>query len=178
MIFMSATTTQDYCERQGVTVHTAVDVACSAGVSTRCLADRFPAAQIQGIDLSSPFLALAELRRRYVSFTVSLLWLHNKSCKQWSRMHAPASVPVSQMLLVILGVSDCRQADPATPAASTSYLHANAEAMPLDDRSQDMVAASYLVHELPVIGTKGFLHESYRVLKPGGVIAIVDGDPW
>ena len=104
---------------------------------------------------------------------MSLLWLHNKSCK-----HAPASVTVSQMLLVILGVSDCRQADPATPAASTSYLHANAEAMPLDDRSQDMVAASYLVHELPVIGTKGFLHESHRVLKPGGVIAIVDGDPW
>ncbi len=72
----------------------------------------------------------------------------------------------------------CRQAEPASPAASTSYLHANAEAMPLDDRSQDMVAASYLVHEMPVHGTKGFLREAYRVLRPGGVIAIVDGDPW
>lgn len=72
----------------------------------------------------------------------------------------------------------CRQAEAASPAASTSYLHANAEAMPLDDRSQDMVAASYLVHEMPVHGTKGFLRDVHRVLRPGGVIAIVDGDPW
>ena len=72
----------------------------------------------------------------------------------------------------------CRQAEPATPAASTSYIHANAEAMPLEDQSQDVVAASYLVHEMPVKGTKGFLREAHRVLRHGGVIAIVDGDPW
>ncbi|DBB17542.1 TPA: hypothetical protein ACH3X3_002600 [Trebouxia sp. C0006] len=126
--------TEDYCEQQGVAVKSAVDVACAAGLSTRSLADRFPGAKVQGLDLSPHFLALAELR--------------------------------------------CRQAEAASPAASTSYLHANAEAMPLDDRSQDMVAASYLVHEMPVHGTKGFLRDAHRVLRPGGVIAIVDGDPW
>ncbi len=55
---------QDYCEQQGVAVKSAVDVACAAGLSTRSLADRFPGAKVQGLDLSPHFLALAELRRR------------------------------------------------------------------------------------------------------------------
>ncbi len=96
-------------------------------------------------------------------------------------MRIPDKLP--QLTIVCCSTQDrpfviCRQAEPASPAASTSYLHANAEAMPLDDRSQDMVAASYLVHEMPVHGTKGFLRDAHRVLRPGGVIAIVDGDPW
>ena len=81
-------------------------------------------------------------------------------------------------VLVIKARFHCRQADPASPAASTSYLHADAEAMPLESRSQDMVAASYLLHEMPVVGIQGFLREVRRVLKPGGVIAVVDADPW
>ena len=48
----------------------------------------------------------------------------------------------------------------------------------MENKSQDVVAASYLVHEMPVRGTKRFLREAHRVLRPGGVIAIVDGDPW
>lgn len=55
---------QDYCQQQGVAVKSAVDVACAAGLSTRSLADRFPGAKVQGLDLSPHFLALAELRRR------------------------------------------------------------------------------------------------------------------
>ncbi len=55
---------QDYCEQQGVAVKSAVDAACAAGLSTRSLADRFPGAKVQGLDLSPHFLALAELRRR------------------------------------------------------------------------------------------------------------------
>ena len=55
---------QEYCEQQGVAVQSAVDAACAAGLSTRSLADRFPGAKVQGLDLSPHFLALAELRRR------------------------------------------------------------------------------------------------------------------
>lgn len=57
---------QDYCKRHGVAVHSAVDAACADGLSTRSLADRFPEATVQGLDLSPHFLALAELRRRWV----------------------------------------------------------------------------------------------------------------
>ena len=55
---------QDYCEQQGLAVKSAVDAACAAGLSTRSLADRFPGAKVQGLDLSPHFLALAQLRRR------------------------------------------------------------------------------------------------------------------
>ncbi|KAL3158413.1 hypothetical protein ABBQ38_010648 [Trebouxia sp. C0009 RCD-2024] len=127
-------TTEDYCKRQGVQIRTAVDVACSAGDSTRRLADRFPEARLAGVDLSPNFLAVAELRRR--------------------------------------------QAEPGSPAAAMTYVHANAEAIPVQDRSQDLISASYMVHEMPAAATKSFLTDAHRALRPGGVIAIVDGDPW
>ena len=72
----------------------------------------------------------------------------------------------------------CRQGEAGTAAACISYMHANAEAIPVEDGSQDMVSSSYLVHELPAAATKGFLRDAHRALRPGGVIAIVDGDPW
>lgn len=50
--------------------------------------------------------------------------------------------------------------------------------MPLEDRSEDLVTASYLVHELPADSTRSFLRDARRVLKPKGVVALVDGDPW
>lgn len=72
----------------------------------------------------------------------------------------------------------CRRAEPDTPAARVTYVHANAEAIPVQDGSQDMVASSYLVHEMPAAATKAFLADAHRALRPGGVIAVVDGDPW
>lgn len=72
----------------------------------------------------------------------------------------------------------CRQAEPGTPAATVTYVHANAETIPMQRGSQDMITASYMVHEMPATATKGFLTDAHRALRPGGVIAIVDGDPW
>ena len=45
-------------------VKTILDVGCSAGVSTRSLADAYPTARVTGLDLSPYFLAVAELRER------------------------------------------------------------------------------------------------------------------
>ena len=42
-----------------------LDIGCSAGISTRTLADAFPeAASVTGLDLSPHFLAVAEYRER------------------------------------------------------------------------------------------------------------------
>ena len=43
-----------------------LDVGCSAGVSTRALGDAYPQAAVTGLDLSTHFLAVAELRERHV----------------------------------------------------------------------------------------------------------------
>lgn len=56
---------QDYTRRQGARgVSDALDLGCSAGLSTRALAEAFPAARVRGLDLSPHFLAVAEHRER------------------------------------------------------------------------------------------------------------------
>lgn len=50
-------------------VQTALDAACSAGISTRSLAKKFPDAQVIGMDLSPYFLAVAELREEEIHST-------------------------------------------------------------------------------------------------------------
>ena len=58
-----------------------------------------------------------------------------------------------------------------------SFIHANAEEIPLPDNSLDLITVQYLFHEVPTNPTKQILSEIYRVLKPGGSIAIIDLDP-
>eukprot|EP00955_Chlamydomonas_euryale_P052674 355237-Chlamydomonas_euryale.AAC.9 len=43
---------------------TILDVGCSVGLSTRWLADTYPAAEVQGIDMSPYFLSIAEYEER------------------------------------------------------------------------------------------------------------------
>ena len=51
---------------------------------------------------------------------------------------------------------------------------AAAEALPFDDSSQDLVVSSFLLHELPKDIRARALAEMARVLKPGGLVVIVD----
>ena len=51
---------------------------------------------------------------------------------------------------------------------------ANAEAMPLADASQDIVVVIYLFHELPPEVRRRVAAEMARVLKPGGLLVLVD----
>lgn len=50
----------------------------------------------------------------------------------------------------------------------------NAEEVPLDDASQDFVTAIFLYHELPGDVRRRVTAEISRVLKPGGILVIVD----
>lgn len=58
------------------------------------------------------------------------------------------------------------------------YMQASAESLPMPDSCLDLVTGSYLLHELPASATCGVLKEAHRVLRPGGVVAVIDGDPW
>ncbi len=49
-----------------------------------------------------------------------------------------------------------------------------AEAMPLEDASQDVIVSVYLFHELPEKTRKAVMQEAARVLKPGGAFIIAD----
>lgn len=60
------------------------------------------------------------------------------------------------------------------PWRDTRFVEGNAEAMPVEDESQDIVTAIYLFHELPKKARHAAAREIARVLKPGGRFIFVD----
>lgn len=58
-----------------------------------------------------------------------------------------------------------------------SYIHANAEQIPFEDDLYDKIFVQYLFHEMPKSAIINVINEAYRLLKPGGILAIVDLEP-
>jgi ubiquinone/menaquinone biosynthesis C-methylase UbiE len=59
----------------------------------------------------------------------------------------------------------------------TAWHHAAAEATGLQAASYDLITLQFVCHELPGEATCAVLREAARLLRPGGVIAVVDQDP-
>lgn len=58
-----------------------------------------------------------------------------------------------------------------------NYVHANAEMIPLKDESINMVCMNFILHEVPYLARMKIFKEIYRILKPDGILAILDLDP-
>lgn len=58
-----------------------------------------------------------------------------------------------------------------------AWHHAAAEATGLDTGAYDLITLQFVCHELPGEATCAVLREAARLLRPGGVIAVVDQDP-
>jgi ubiquinone/menaquinone biosynthesis C-methylase UbiE len=54
------------------------------------------------------------------------------------------------------------------------WLHSSAESVAFPDASFDLVASSLLFHETPPAVSRAILRESFRLLKVGGQVAILD----
>nr|CAB3495319.1 unnamed protein product [Digitaria exilis] len=107
-----------------------LDIGCSVGVSTRYLAEKFPSAQVVGLDLSPYFLAVAAQKEERLSRQNPIRW-----------------------------------------------VHANGEATGLPSDSFDLVSLAYVCHECPARAITGLVKEAFRVLRPGGTIALTDNSP-
>ncbi|MGF1518765.1 MAG: class I SAM-dependent methyltransferase [Nodosilinea sp.] len=57
------------------------------------------------------------------------------------------------------------------------WVHAAAEATGFADASFDVVTMQFVAHELPRTATQAIFAEARRVLRPGGVLALVDNNP-
>jgi len=73
--------------------------------------------------------------------------------------------------------------DGAPALGTASFVQANAEALPFEAGTFDIVASVYLFHELPAEAQDAVVAEAARVLAPGGFFVLTDsvqlGDlPW
>eukprot|EP00457_Paulinella_chromatophora_P017717 gb/GEZN01018824.1/.p1 GENE.gb/GEZN01018824.1/~~gb/GEZN01018824.1/.p1 ORF type:complete len:210 (+),score=23.10 gb/GEZN01018824.1/:3-632(+) len=57
------------------------------------------------------------------------------------------------------------------------FVHALAEDTKLADQSQDMITLQLIAHELPRNATNKVFRECYRLLRPGGLMAVFDSNP-
>jgi len=60
------------------------------------------------------------------------------------------------------------------PLRPATLIEGNGEAMPLADASQDIATTVFLFHELPPEARRAVMAEMARVLKPGGLMVLVD----
>lgn len=76
-----------------------------------------------------------------------------------------------------LAIAALRNNMSAVTLPNINYVHANAEHMPFENHTYNQVFIQYLFHEMPQKAIKNVIYETYRLLKPGGFLAIVDLEP-
>lgn len=103
-----------------------LDLGCSVGLGTALLKERWPDADVVGVDASAEMLAVASARR----------------------------------------------------GQGVRYVHGLGEALPAGvGVGYDVVSVQLVVHELPDAAMRGMLAEARRVLRPGGMVVVMDVEP-
>jgi ubiquinone/menaquinone biosynthesis C-methylase UbiE len=98
-----------------------------------------------------------------------------QALKGWLEAHQEGNVAVEGLDLApqMLAVAKARDPDGRIAA----WHHAAAEASGLPAASFDLITLQFVCHELPAAATRAVLAEAARLLRPGGVLALVDQDP-
>ncbi|CAG9463383.1 unnamed protein product [Pedinophyceae sp. YPF-701] len=124
-----------------------LEVGCSVGVSTRALAEHYPAARVTGLDLSPHFLAVA---------------------KHLEKKGAPGFITTTDYSSPDV-VAQARQ--------PIEYVWRRAEDTGYAEGSFDGVLITFMFHECPTSAIYDVLREAARVVRPGGTVAVIDNDP-
>ncbi len=103
-----------------------------------------------------------------------------QALEQWLRLRAVAAgdaaglrvegLDLSPQMLAVARVRD-------SEGRIAAWHHAAAEATGLPAASYDLITLQFVCHELPATATRAVLAEAARLLRPGGVLALVDQDP-
>ncbi len=103
-----------------------LDLGCGTGSTTLLLKQRFPQAEVTGLDLSPYMLVMADYKAQQAELVID-------------------------------------------------WQHGLAEQSPWASQHFDVITISFLLHEMPPAATQVVLQESWRLLKPGGQILILEG---
>ncbi|ELS03418.1 methylase involved in ubiquinone/menaquinone biosynthesis [Xenococcus sp. PCC 7305] len=104
------------------------------------------------------------------SVGISTLALHRYFSAQQDLPITTIGLDLSPYMLAVAKKRDEQQ-------EISQWFHSKAEKTKFADNSFDLVTLQFLVHELPRKATQEIFTEMFRILRPGGVIAIVDNNP-
>ena len=140
-----------------------LDVGAATGLSSLALLRAFPHATVTGVDLSPYFLAVGRHQQRQREAgsgrTEALRLLH--AAAEDTRL-PDASFDLVSMCLVGAGPRAANSATLQSP--SQPSLHAPPPTHPPD---------AQVCHELPRSATAAIYREAYRLLRPGGALAVM-----
>ena len=103
------------------------------------------------------------------SVGISTVELHRYFAQKNQPIHT-VGLDLSPYMLAVAKTTDTHQ-------EVSQWLHGLGEATGLAVNSQDLVTLQFVIHELPRQATVKIFQEVLRILKPGGVMAIVDNNP-
>ncbi|HEY9880993.1 MAG TPA: class I SAM-dependent methyltransferase [Leptolyngbyaceae cyanobacterium] len=104
------------------------------------------------------------------SVGISTLTLHRYYSQRQAEPVRTVGLDLSPYMLSVAKIRDTKQEIDA-------WLHARAEETGLPDDSFDLVTLQFVTHELPHSATKAIFQEAFRLIRPGGAIALVDNNP-
>lgn len=147
-----------------------LDMACGVGISTRALKKAFASvenATVIGLDTSPEMVEMSELLTVHESdmdrakggglFKADNVKYFARKTYRRLRRKKPLS----------------RQIE-AQEVANVTFYVGNAEATPFPESTFDLVTTMYCFHEVPKSGRDSIIREARRLLKPGGIFAVVD----
>ena len=104
------------------------------------------------------------------SVGISTIELHRYFSEKQQQPITTIGLDLSPYMLAVAKTTDTKQ-------EISQWLHGLGEATGLAENSQDLVTLQFVIHELPRQATVKIFQEVLRILKPGGVMAIVDNNP-
>jgi len=97
-------------------------------------------------------------------------WLNARADLRGDARPALIGLDLSPDMLAVARVRD-------SDGLVSEWRHGAAEATGLDAGSMDLISLQFVCHELPQQATHAVLQEAARLLRPGGVLVMVDQDP-
>lgn len=97
-------------------------------------------------------------------------WLNGRADLRGDMRPALIGLDLSPDMLAVARVRD-------SDGLVSEWRHGAAEATGLDAGSMDLISLQFVCHELPQQATYAVLQEAARLLRPGGVLVMVDQDP-
>ncbi|HEY9760956.1 MAG TPA: class I SAM-dependent methyltransferase [Trichocoleus sp.] len=104
------------------------------------------------------------------SVGISTLALHRYYSQRQPNPVQTVGLDLSPYMLSVAKIRD-------TEGEISAWLHAQAEKTDLPDASFDLVTLQFVTHELPQSATRAIFQEAFRLVRPGGAIALVDNNP-